>query len=237
MIVKHFDTTQGIYAFIEEGLDTQAHQHPAMEVLLVKSGTVDITLNGIHYPNIQACLIAPNTTHAVSGPGASCEIWIIERDLSLLVKLHPAFTHLAENAIVFLTPAELSDFDDKLLEQLVASENSFNHWDVRIAECVQYIRTYLPDQPINREVLSKHVHLSPTRLSHLFKAEVGTSLQNYMVWERLKYAIATTFKQDINLLNAAYQAGFYDAAHFSRAFQKMFGLNPSTGYNSSILQI
>lgn len=237
MIVKRFDTSQGIYAFVEEGIQAEEHQHPALEVLLVKSGNVEVSVNGHLYHDVQGCLIAPNTVHAVSGANALCEIWIIEKGLSSLFALHSAFASMPEQPVIFLRQVEIPSFDDRLLEQIATRKAVSGQLDERILSCVERIRSSIPDQTITREILSAHVHLSSTRLSHLFKAQMGTTLQNYIIWERLKYAISATFEQDVNLLNAAYQAGFYDAAHFSRAFQKMFGLNPSAGYNSSILQI
>ena len=109
--------------------------------------------------------------------------------------------------------------------------------DERITICKDYIDSNLPDQALSRDKLAKLVHLSPSRLSHLFKAEAGISIRNYIIWARLKHTIQTALEQEVTLLEAGYQAGFYDAAHFSRAFLKMFGVNPSTAYNSSTLQI
>ena len=39
----------------------------------------------------------------------------------------------------------------------------------------------------------------------------------------------------MHLTDAAYHAGFYDSAHFSRHFKKIFGVKPSLVYNNSII--
>jgi AraC family transcriptional regulator len=79
--------------------------------------------------------------------------------------------------------------------------------------------------------------LSPSRYSHLFKAEMGISYQAYLNWTRLKTAIRLLLRDELNLTAAALEAGFYDTAHFSRQFKAFLGVNPGAVYdNSRIVQ-
>ena len=237
MILKQFDTDKGVYAFLEEGLEAAEHQHPAVEILLVRSGTVSIRVAGQLYTNVKGYILPPNIRHSLEGENASCEIWILEKDLktteaqAILPKLYSG------EVVTILSESETACFNNALLEQLQSLPALSITNDERIGACISHIKKNLPNAALNRDLLSAIVHLSPSRLSHLFKAQTGTTIQNYIIWERLKLAIVSSLDQGINLLNAAYLAGFYDAAHFSRAFQKMFGINPSSAYNSSILQI
>lgn len=52
------------------------------------------------------------------------------------------------------------------------------------------------------------------------------SAQSYAVWTRLVEA-CSYLAGGRSLTSAALQAGFSDAAHFSRTFRKTFGLAPS----------
>lgn len=237
MIVKSFDTERGCYAFVEERLQAAEHQHPALEVLLVRSGVVDVTVGGKTIKSTKGCIVAPNVKHSVTSKEAICEVWIIEKSISCIAPLHSVFARLSTARVMELSETEVGEFDDALLSELSMADPYPADFDSRIKECVAFIRSGVGVHALNRAQLSAHVHLSPSRLSHLFKAQMGTSLENFIIWERLKYAIANSLEQEINLLNAAYLAGFFDAAHFSRAYLKMFGLNPSMGYNSSTLQI
>ncbi len=237
MIVKSFDTERGCYAFVEEHLQAAEHQHPALEVLLVRSGMIDVTVGDKTIKSTKGCIIAPNVKHSVASKEAVCEVWIVEKSISAITPLHPVFARLSTVPVIELSEKELAEFNDALLGALKMADPYPVDFDSRIKECVEFIRSSVGVHTLNRTQLSAHVHLSPSRLSHLFKAQMGTSLENFIIWERLKYAIANSLDQEINLLNAAYLAGFFDAAHFSRAYLKMFGLNPSTGYNSSTLQI
>lgn len=83
-------------------------------------------------------------------------------------------------------------------------------------------------EPINgRQALAKRVHLSPTRFSHWFVEQTGLPLRSYRKWSRLVVALQH-IAGGANLTAAAHAAGFADAAHFSRTFRELFGLDPSS---------
>jgi len=77
------------------------------------------------------------------------------------------------------------------------------------------------------EVLAAMVSLSPSRLRHLFKQEVGTTPGKYLKRERLKKAellLRTTFlsiKEIINLL------GLPSSTHFVRDFRRIHKMTPT----------
>jgi AraC-like DNA-binding protein len=75
--------------------------------------------------------------------------------------------------------------------------------------------------------LAEHVNLSPTRLVHLFKEEVGVPIRRFRQWHRMRVVAALIAKGD-TLTDAALGAGFADSSHFSRAFRNMFGITPSS---------
>jgi AraC-like DNA-binding protein len=75
--------------------------------------------------------------------------------------------------------------------------------------------------------LAEYVNLSPTRLVHLFKEEVGVPIRRFRQWHRMRVVAALIAKGD-TLTDAALGAGFADSSHFSRAFRNMFGITPSS---------
>ncbi|OHC37760.1 MAG: AraC family transcriptional regulator [Pseudomonadales bacterium RIFCSPLOWO2_02_FULL_63_210] len=83
-------------------------------------------------------------------------------------------------------------------------------------------------EPINgRQALAMRVHLSPSRFSHWFVEQTGLPLRSYRKWNRLVMALQH-IAGGANLTAAAHAAGFADAAHFSRTFRELFGLDPSS---------
>jgi AraC-like DNA-binding protein len=70
------------------------------------------------------------------------------------------------------------------------------------------------------------VHLSPSRLTHVFTREVGLPFKRYVLWRRLRRVVAEV-AEGTTLTRAAAAAGFSDSAHLSRTFRRTFGLPPS----------
>lgn len=79
----------------------------------------------------------------------------------------------------------------------------------------------------NRELLAKRVRLSPSRFSHWFVEQTGLPLRSYVKWTRLMESLQHV-ATGISLTDAAHAAGFSDAAHFSRTFRTLFGIDPSS---------
>ena len=75
--------------------------------------------------------------------------------------------------------------------------------------------------------LAESINLSPTRLVHLFKEEVGVPIRRFRQWHRMRVVAALIADGD-TLTDAALGAGFADSSHFSRAFRNMFGITPSS---------
>ena len=75
--------------------------------------------------------------------------------------------------------------------------------------------------------LADCVSLSPTRLVHLFKEQVGVPIRRFRQWRRMREVAARIVRGE-TLTDAALSAGFADSSHFSRAFRNMFGITPSS---------
>jgi AraC-like DNA-binding protein len=80
--------------------------------------------------------------------------------------------------------------------------------------------------------LATCVHLSPSRFRHLFRNEMGMSVQSYLRWQRLLAAIYTG-AHGASLTEAAHMAGFADSAHLTRVFRDTFGMPPSRIFKNS----
>lgn len=116
-----------------------------------------------------------------------------------------------------------------LLDRLIpppSPEGRQQPLDGRIQRVIRLMKEDLTHSYSMNE-LAEHVNLSPTRLVHLFKEEVGVPIRRFRQWHRMRVVAALIAKGD-TLTDAALGAGFADSSHFSRAFRNMFGITPSS---------
>jgi AraC-like DNA-binding protein len=88
----------------------------------------------------------------------------------------------------------------------------------------------IEDHPLDTttlEWLAGQVHLSSSRLRHLFKEQTGSSLSHYLRWNAVWKGV-WLWSRGQSLTEIGQAVGFHDSAHLNRAFNEIFGLNPST---------
>lgn len=99
--------------------------------------------------------------------------------------------------------------------------------DARIATARSLVTPrFLAEQSEPIATLATRVCLSPSRFRHLFRNEMGVSVQSYLRWRRLMAAVRASVR-GMSLTEAAHTAGFADSAHLTRVFRAAFGLAPS----------
>jgi AraC-like DNA-binding protein len=98
--------------------------------------------------------------------------------------------------------------------------------DPRVQRIIDHAASHL-DEPLSLAGASEGVHLSPSRLRHLFVEQTGLAFKTYLLWLRLVRAV-TVYSEGRSLTEAAHEAGFSDSAHFSRVFKRTFGLPATT---------
>ncbi|HEY1179311.1 MAG TPA: AraC family transcriptional regulator [Phytomonospora sp.] len=94
-----------------------------------------------------------------------------------------------------------------------------------LVEAMDVIAAALPARLRIAEV-ARRVHLSESRLAHLFAERLGLTFRAHVRWERVRLALGMLSRGD-SLSRVAHAAGFSDAAHLSRTFRAMFGSAPS----------
>lgn len=236
MKVELFDTKNGIYCFEESGLSTGFHAHPAIEIIRALEGNFVITTKDTSYSQLTMAAIQANTVHAFDGKSCRCELMLIEPLYTSFTSiLNTLGAEMTDKAVFIWQESnrdEVKAFDD-IVEDLIIDERV---QDERVIKCIDFIFAHINQNQLLLPMLAKHTHLSPSRISHLFKEKMGLPIQKYISWVRLKLAIEISLQNGTDLQEAALAAGFYDPAHFSRRFKGFFGLKPSAVYNSRIVQ-
>lgn len=106
--------------------------------------------------------------------------------------------------------------------------------DTRVASVAQRLREEMPAQ-IDVPTLAANVELSPNRLMHLFRDELGLSMGNFLLWQKMRRAL-TMILRDESLTRIAQSCGFSDSSHLTRTFQGFYAVRPSDLRNSSYVQ-
>lgn len=87
--------------------------------------------------------------------------------------------------------------------------------------------------PLGR--MAQSVNLSSSRLSHLFKSELGMSPAQYLKTLRMKKARGLLENTFLSVKEIAIQVGLGDGSHFVQDFKKSYGLTPIQYRNAFVL--
>ena len=85
-------------------------------------------------------------------------------------------------------------------------------------------RTFL--KKISLEDVAKHVYLSRSYLSSIFKEETGQSLFAYINQVRVEKSKLYLLDNNVALVDVAALCGFEDQSYFTKVFIKETGLSP-----------
>lgn len=97
--------------------------------------------------------------------------------------------------------------------------------DPRVRKICDYLREELPER-VDVPWLGETVGLSSSRLSHLFRQELGVPLRRFLLHLKMNRALAY-WQPGKSLSGLAMDAGFYDQPHFVRTAREMFDALPS----------
>ncbi len=99
-----------------------------------------------------------------------------------------------------------------------------------VAAACTRLQAELDSRPVRLRDLAAAVHLSESRLSHLFAQDLGITFRAYVRWLRLLRATAAV-AQGESLTEAAHLAGFTDSSHLTRTCRRTFG-GPPTAFST-----
>ncbi|MEN8138666.1 MAG: ATP-binding protein [Bacteroidota bacterium] len=109
----------------------------------------------------------------------------------------------------------------------VSKDADNNTEDIFIQKVSEFMRDNLEDDNFNINDLCYEVAMSRSQLYRKFKSLTNKTLFEYLQLIRLHKAKELLTTADINVSEAATLSGFKNLSHFSRAFTKEFGINPS----------
>lgn len=95
-----------------------------------------------------------------------------------------------------------------------------------MAEACLYITDHC-GHPLTLEDVARHVGISRSHFSHLFKRYTNMTFVDYLTTERVRRAEAISMDPSRHITDIAFEAGFSSISTFNRAFRKVKGVSPS----------
>ena len=223
----------GTILFVGPGGAADRHAHHAVQLVWALDGDFTVTLEAP--ARRRAALIPADVPHAFDATGRRVAILFVEPHGARGAALdRRARSELAVEVVqdlaalpfpsLELTVEDTARWCDSAMAALGADEQ-LSPLSVVSRRAVAYVEAAIDGKP----QLAEAAHcagVSPTRLTHVFSREVGIPFRRFVLWTRIKRAVAATQAGD-DLTQAAVAAGFSDSAHLSRTFRAMFGLSPS----------
>lgn len=228
------------------------HHHYATQISISLGAPFRVrTRAGGPYTEQRSFIAAPNIPHQVAEAGSPVfDLWSEDRALADLARrLRTRFASdlpaLPVELLNGLLPALLTFWERSPDEQ--AGKALLSHvlttligptWDEgfddpRIATARALVTPqFLVNQSQPVTSLAECVHLSPSRFRHLFRSEMGMSVQSYLRWKRLLTALLSS-AHGASLTEAAHAAGFADSAHLTRVCRATFGTPPARIFKNS----
>lgn len=105
--------------------------------------------------------------------------------------------------------------------------NKFSFEDRFIKKIKEVMGRHLGDDDFDINTLCEQVNMSRTQLYRKFRSLTSQSPHDYFLKMKLHQARHLLLSSDLTVAEAAYRAGFKNVSHFSKAFTREFGINPS----------
>ena len=104
---------------------------------------------------------------------------------------------------------------------------NFKIEDKFIKRINEVMTVHLADDRFDINSLCEQLNMSRTQLYRKFRSLTSQSPHDYYLKMKLQKARQMLTTSDLTVAEAAYRAGFKNVSHFSKAFTREFGINPS----------
>jgi len=99
--------------------------------------------------------------------------------------------------------------------------------DRQVRAAVDYIRSHYGDETLSLSKLCKHVHLSASYFSSVFKSRTGKTFVEFLTAERIEKAKELLGRSTLKTYEIAERVGYRDPHYFSALFRKHTGVTPT----------
>ncbi len=210
------------------------HSHLAVHLILGTESNVHCDISGEHI-EAPGIFIAADITHTAYTTGGGMLVYLFDpacryADMINEIRLcGEPFQLLPENTADKIRSAWNSSVspaqaDRSILDILGFPAADASRRDGRATAVLDLLRSLddIPEDIVQR--LCSEACLSQSRLSHLFRENVGISLHRYLAWEKMRKGYVNYQKYG-SITEAAMRAGFDSPSHFAATCKRMFGIS------------
>jgi AraC-like DNA-binding protein len=216
---------------------TDLHRHHCVQLVMALRGTLRFRERQRRgWTTCSAVLVRPDAWHEVDARDTDVLIGFVDGES----ELGAALAGRTESDVASIAPRTMAEWRTQLGEPGSLTADRVEPWvtktllrdrrppslDYRIKRVLRALPHRLAEaETVSLDAVAASVGLSPSRLMHLFTTSVGVPLRPYVLWLRLQCG-AGELARGKSVADAAYAAGFSDAAHFTRTFRRMIGATP-----------
>lgn len=233
----------GVVLYVTQEHLNKSHAHFPALLQIGLGAQFAVTLD--HQPRSYHDIVcmAPNVSHSTDSENQPFLAVLIDPDHELYGYVHallqgrsmcslpasclqPLRCELVKLIAGTLNIAQVKQLLLRILKVLSAQEPVHLPWDVRITKACEYIKQQVPYSIPTVANVATQVGLSESRLMHLFSAQLGGSMRQYILWLKVRYALQLWIEGH-SLIDVAFEAGFSDQAHYTRTLRRMVDFAPS----------
>ncbi|GBF76814.1 DNA-binding response regulator [Paenibacillus sp. 598K] len=96
----------------------------------------------------------------------------------------------------------------------------------QVAKAMAYVQTHYMDPELSLKIVCRHVAISTSYFSTMFKSVTGKTFVEYVIEERMEKAKELLKLTQMRSYEIAYAVGYKDPQYFSSAFKKAVGCTP-----------
>ena len=213
------------------------HRHHCVQLVMALDGTLRFRQRPRQrWTTSGAVLVRPDAWHEVNARGTHVLMAFVDAES----ELGAALTARTASEVAPIPPATVAEWRRQLGEGVALTAARVEPWVTKTLLCERRppridrrVKRVLRDLPnrlseaeaVSLDAVAASVGLSASRFLHLFTTSVGVPLRPYVLWLRLQCG-ARELARGTSVTEAAYAAGFSDAAHFTRTFRRMMGATP-----------
>jgi two-component system response regulator YesN len=119
----------------------------------------------------------------------------------------------------------LIDCSRHAIRRITENRNDFCENQVR--EAVAYLKEHYSDETLSLAKICKHVHMSTSYFSSVFKSRTGKTFVEYLTAERMEKAKELLKLSSLKTYEIAARVGYQDPHYFSMLFKKIIGDTPT----------